>query len=122
STSPRPPDRTARDAVRRGARDRDEPLSTGSWSPRAGHLKDKVEPNVLVDCGWGRLVFGQTFASHDELLEVLRDEAIGQRDICLYPRDPHVLVARAPQELFIDPSHTFRMRLHRYRPARDIHA
>ena len=116
-----PPDRTARDAVRRGTRAHDEELSTGSWTPAAGHLQGKVRPNVLVDCGWGRLVFGQTFASHDELLEVLRDEAIGRRDICLYPRDPHVLVARAPQELFIDPSHTFRMRLHHYRPAKETH-
>lgn len=117
----RPPDRSARDALRRGVRAGDEELSTGSWTPAAGHLRDQVNPDVLVDCGWGRLVFGQTFASHDALLEVLRDEAIGQRDICLYPRDPHVLVARAPQELFIDPSHTFRMRLHRYRPARETH-
>ena len=118
----RPPDPAARDALRRGARSGDEELSTGSWKPAPGHLVDKVQPNVVLDCGWGRLVFGQTFANHDELLEVLRDEAIGQRDICLYPRDPHVLVARAPQELFIDPSHTFRMRLHRYRPARETHS
>jgi GNAT-family acetyltransferase (TIGR03103 family) len=65
----------------------------------------------LVDFGWGRLVFGQTFSNHEDLLAVLRDEAIGRRDICLYPRDPHVLVAKAPQELFIDPSHTYRLSL-----------
>jgi GNAT-family acetyltransferase (TIGR03103 family) len=70
--------------------------------------------DVVVDCGWGRLVFGQTFRDHDRLLEVLRDEEIGRRDICLYPRDPHVLVARAPHELFVDPSHTYRLMLDRY--------
>ena len=46
----------------------------------------------------------------------LRDEAEGTRDICLYARDPHVLVAKAPQELFVDPSYTYRFWLHRAMP------
>jgi GNAT-family acetyltransferase (TIGR03103 family) len=33
-------------------------------------------------------------------------------------RDPHVLLAAAPQELFLDPSHTYRLDLATYRPAR----
>ena len=37
-------------------------------------------------------------------------KAQGRRDICIYAREPHVLVARAPAELFIDPSHTYRLR------------
>ena len=60
--------------------------------------------------GWGRLIFGQTFADPEKLAEVLRQEGPGRRDICIYAREPHVLVARAPAELFIDPSHTYRLR------------
>ena len=66
--------------------------------------------DVVVDCGWGRLLFGQTFRSiPTELVDALRAEASGRRDIGLYLRDPHVLLAQAPQELFLDPSHTYRL-------------
>lgn len=97
----------------------DEALSTGVWDQPPDHFAAGMQREAIVDFGWGRLVFGQTFDDHDELLSVMRDEQIGRRDICLYPRDPHVLVAKAPQELFIDPSHTYRLRLPRYRAARD---
>jgi GNAT-family acetyltransferase (TIGR03103 family) len=69
--------------------------------------------NVLIECGWGRLVFGQTYAEGEDLTAVLRTEELGQRDICLYHPEPHVLVSRAPAELFVDPSHTYRRRLDR---------
>ena len=39
------------------------------------------------------------------------------RDIAIYVRDPHVVLANAPQEVFLDPSHTFRLDLSTYRPA-----
>ena len=66
---------------------------------------------VTIDCGWGRLIFGQTFSSSTALAEALRGEQHGQRDIAMYVREPHVALARAPQELFLDPSHTFRLTL-----------
>jgi GNAT-family acetyltransferase (TIGR03103 family) len=75
--------------------------------------------DVVVDMGWGRVLFGQTFRSTAALVALLRDEAEGTRDICLYARDPHVMVAKAPQELFVDPSYTFRLWLHRALPRRD---
>ena len=37
------------------------------------------------------------------IVDALRAEESGERDICIYPRDPHVLVGLAPDELFIDP-------------------
>ncbi len=39
----------------------------------------------------------------------------------MYVRDPHVVLAAAPQELFLDPSHTYRLELATYRPARRRH-
>jgi GNAT-family acetyltransferase (TIGR03103 family) len=56
------------------------------------------------------LIFGQTFADPAKLAEVLRQEGRGRRDICIYAREPQVLVSIAPAELFIDPSHTYRLR------------
>ena len=72
--------------------------------------------DVVADMGWGRLVFGQTFGSLAGVVAALRAEAPGRRDICIYPWDPQVLVGRAPDELFIDPSYVYRLPLHRYRP------
>lgn len=66
--------------------------------------------DVELELGWGRLLFGQTFADAGALAEALRREAPGRRDICIYPREPHVLVAQSPNEFFIDPSHTYRLR------------
>ena len=94
-------------------------LSTRSWvQPGERHVGD-MRSNVVLDCGWGRLLFGQTFDDSADLTEVLRGEESGKRDIAMYLRDPHVLVSKAPAELFIDPSLTFRLWLHTYRPARE---
>ena len=98
---------------------REGALTTSGWREPPEHLIEGMDEDVALDCGWGRLVFGQTFRSHERLLEVLRSEQYGRRDICLYVRDPHVFVAQAPHELFIDPSYTFRLYLHRYRPRRE---
>lgn len=73
--------------------------------------------NVICDCGWGRLLFAQTFNDVQPLVETLRAEVADTRDIAIYVTDPHVLLAHAPQELFLDPSHTYRLDLARYRSA-----
>ncbi|MET0341451.1 MAG: N-acetylglutaminylglutamine synthetase [Polyangiales bacterium] len=74
-------------------------------------VEPRVCDHVMIDCGWGRLIFGQTYSSSTALAEALRGEQHGQRDIAMYVREPHVALARAPQELFLDPSHTFRLAL-----------
>ncbi|MCF6370897.1 N-acetylglutaminylglutamine synthetase [Rhizobium halophilum] len=71
-----------------------------------------------VDCGWGRLLFAQTFDQPARLVTALREEAPEQRDIAIYVGDPHVVIAAAPHELFLDPSHTFRLHLSTYRGSR----
>jgi GNAT-family acetyltransferase (TIGR03103 family) len=84
------------------------------WHRLSSDLPEGVRPDVVLECGWGRIVFGQTFTSAERLRAALRGEESGQRDICIYPREPHVLVAQAPTELFLDPSHTYRLDLGRY--------
>jgi GNAT-family acetyltransferase (TIGR03103 family) len=76
--------------------------------------------DVVLDLAWGRLVFGQTFSSLEGIVKALRSEESGRRDICIYPRDPHVMVGMAPDELFIDPSYVYRLDLHRYRPRAEL--
>ncbi|WP_428981231.1 N-acetylglutaminylglutamine synthetase [Methylopila turkensis] len=76
-----------------------------------------VQANAIVDCGWGRLLFGQTFQDPALLAEALREEGPEARDIAVYVDDPHVLLAQAPLELFLDPSHMFRLDLEAYEPS-----
>lgn len=76
------------------------------------------QPEATIDCGWGRVLFAQTFNSAKALSDAIRAEGPDRRDIAFYVRDPHVLLATAPQELFLDPSHTYRLDLATYRPAR----
>jgi GNAT-family acetyltransferase (TIGR03103 family) len=86
--------------------------------PGAEYPDPAGNKNAVVDCGWGRLLFAQTFEDPEELVSTLRAEAPNRRDIALYVADPHIAVSLAPQEVFLDPSHTFRLWLDRYRPAR----
>jgi GNAT-family acetyltransferase (TIGR03103 family) len=102
-----------------GGWDRHDAISTTSWQEPPEHLVTSMDRDVVVDMGWGRVLFGQTFRSAQEIVAHLRDEAEGRRDICMYARDPHVLVAQAPQELFVDPSYTYRFWLHNTLPRRD---
>ncbi|PWR09154.1 N-acetylglutaminylglutamine synthetase [Micromonospora sicca] len=91
-----------------------DPVAPGAPEP----ARRPTDPaGVVLDCGWGRLVFGQTFTDQSAVADVLRSEAAGARDICIYLRDPHVLVSRLPDELFIDPSLTYRLPLGDRRPA-----
>jgi GNAT-family acetyltransferase (TIGR03103 family) len=79
-----------------------------------------MQSDVVLDLAWGRLIFGQTFSDLRGIVDALRAEESGERDICIYPRDPHVLVGLAPDELFIDPSYTYRLDLYRYRPRTEL--
>lgn len=88
-------------------------ISLRNWGPPPDTMPAELLQDVTVDCGWGRLIFGQTFADHEHLLQELRRERPGQRDVALYIRDPQVVLAQSPQELFIDPSYTLRLTLDR---------
>lgn len=90
--------------------DHTEAITLGLHDASPQELVDAMAKDVELELGWGRLIFGQTFANSQELVEALRREGPGRRDICIYARESHVVVAEAPTELFIDPSHTYRLR------------
>ncbi|HKI63989.1 MAG TPA: N-acetylglutaminylglutamine synthetase [Burkholderiales bacterium] len=94
--------------------------SKGAYAHRIQRLHREApgqlpQHNATLDCGWGRLLFGQTFDDPGQLAAALLEEDLERRDIAAYVRDPHVVLAAAPQELFLDPSHTFRLDLSTYR-------
>ncbi|MCA1787394.1 MAG: N-acetylglutaminylglutamine synthetase, partial [Desulfobacteraceae bacterium] len=70
--------------------------------------------NAYVEMGWGRLVFGHTFEDNERIVETMTQYGYDRRDIAMYIIDPHVVVSLAPDKLFLDPSHTFRLWSHDY--------
>jgi len=90
------------------------PSVTGS-DPHLTHGDQVPRGNVTVNCGWGRLIFAHTFSDNRRLADELLAETPGKRDIAFYVADPHVLLAMEPQNLFLDPSHTYRLWLDRYK-------
>ncbi len=89
----------------------EEMISLRNWGAPPSVFSEQGASDAIVDCGWGRLLFGQTFQSAEKIASELRQEANGRRDVAVYIRDPQVVIAQAPQELFIDPSLTFRLSL-----------
>ncbi|GGB95900.1 glutathione synthase [Marinobacterium zhoushanense] len=77
--------------------------------------KEAMREEVAIDCGWGRLIFGQTFRDPKTVAYLLRRERQGRRDIALYVREPHLVLSHAPQDLFMDPSLTYRLDFAHYR-------
>ena len=80
--------------------------------------EQQMPSDVVIDCGWGRLIFGHTFTDAQKLVSTIRAEEEDKRDIALYLRDPHVVLSLAPQSLFLDPSHTYRLWFSNYRSSR----
>lgn len=89
-----------------------ESPSLKSWGERPADIK---RTNVVIECGWGRLLFGHTFERNQLIADELAKEKEGARDIAFYIRDPQVVIAKAPQALFIDPSVTYRLLLKNYK-------
>ncbi len=73
--------------------------------------------HAIADCGWGRLIFGQTFADPKVLARTLQEEERTERDVAFHVRDPHLVIGHAPQALFLDPSHTLRLDLMAHMPS-----
>src|ERR1700748_78289 len=90
--------------------DHPEAITLGLHDASPPHMVDAMAKDVELEMGWGRLIFGQTFADAGTLAEALRRGGAGRRGICIDARESHVVVAGAPPELFIDPSHTYRLR------------
>lgn len=78
-----------------------------------------AEP-LALHCGWGRLLIGHTYPDPATLADDLLNEKPGERDIALYVAAPQQVLAKSPQQLFLDPSDTLRLWFSDYRPAQRV--
>ncbi len=92
--------------------------SIRNWEPASALNTGGMRADAYLDMGWGNLIFGQTFSSARDLVELMLEAGRERRDIALYLRDPHVTLSLAPHRLFLDPSHTFRLWRNKYRASR----
>ncbi len=70
-----------------------------------------------LNVGWGRIIFAHTFPDANSVARALLLERRGERDIAFYVTDPHLILNVAPQDLFLDPSNTYRLQLDQWPPA-----
>lgn len=83
--------------------------------PRSNN-NSNFRKNVTLDCGWGTLIFGETFESNRKLANALKKEKNNERNIAYNIQDPHILLTRDPQNFFLDPSNSYRLSLDKYTP------
>jgi len=100
--------------VSRALRPAAQPLYMDDAQPT---MRDMPQKKV-IECGWGRIIPAQTYETPTDIAEALLAERPGQRDIAFYVLRPHLVVNHAPQELFLDPSESYRRHLGDYRPKR----
>ncbi len=66
-----------------------EAITLGLHDASPQHMVDVMADDVVLEMGWGRLIFGQTFADPEKLAEVLRQEGHGStRHLHLRARAP----------------------------------
>lgn len=75
-----------------------------------------MSEQVSLYCGWGRVIFAQTFEAPEKIAAEMVRERPGQRDIAAYVSNPHVVLSYAPQQLFLDPSDMLRLDLAGFEP------
>lgn len=103
--------------LKRGIRlDRMASPSQRHWEQPQTIDAKRMRSDATVEMGWGRLLFAHTFERARDLAKALCEEGPKRRDIALYVRDPHVVLSLAPHQLFLDPSHTYRLWSNQYRP------
>ncbi|MFN2359430.1 MAG: N-acetylglutaminylglutamine synthetase, partial [Desulfotignum sp.] len=88
--------------------------SLRNWEKLKGPATKGIISDAFVEMGWGRLVFGHTFEDNARIVKTMTQYGYDSRDIAMYIIDPHVVVSLAPDKLFLDPSHTFRLWSHDY--------
>ncbi len=95
--------------------DKNKGQSLRNWEKIQDPQTKTMKCNAFSEMGWGRLVFGHTFESNEKIVEAMCTQGYDTRDIAIYVIDPHVIVGMAPDKLFLDPSHTFRLWSYDYR-------
>jgi GNAT-family acetyltransferase (TIGR03103 family) len=67
--------------------------------------------NKFLDCGWGKILFGETYNSAEKVAIDLKKEKKKERNILFYPLNPQILLTNYPQDFFLNPAYTYKIDL-----------
>ncbi len=67
--------------------------------------------NKSLDCGWGKLLFGETYSKTEKSVADLKKERKKERNILFYPLDPQIILTQYPQDFFLNPAFTYKIDL-----------
>ena len=71
-----------------------------------------MKENVSVDCGWGKLLFGETFSETKKTITELKKERKTERNVLFYPLDPQLMMTSNAQDFFLNPAYIYKLDLH----------
>jgi len=67
--------------------------------------------NVSLDCGWGKLLFGETFFETKKTITELKKERKAERNVLFYPLDPQLMMTSNAQDFFLNPAYIYKLDL-----------
>ncbi len=73
-----------------------------------------MKENIIVDCGWGKLLFGETFSDTKKTISELKKERKAERNILFYPLDPQLMMTSHAQDFFLNPAYIYKLDLQNF--------
>ncbi len=70
-----------------------------------------MQENVSLDCGWGKLVFGETFSETKKTITELKKERKTERNVLFYPLDPQLMMTTNASDFFLNPAYVYKLDL-----------
>jgi len=65
--------------------------------------------NAILDCGWGKLLFGETFVETRKTISELKKERKTERNILFYPLDPQLMMTSNAADFFLNPAYVYKL-------------
>ena len=65
--------------------------------------------NAILDCGWGKLLFGETFFETKKTISELKKERKTERNILFYPLDPQLMMTSNSADFFLNPAYVYKL-------------
>ncbi len=96
--------------------------SISHWKESHSKFESVQGENSAINVGWGNLIFANTFEGNEKLVERIKSEKSGQRNIAFYAQDPQITVSEYPNDVFMDPSYTYRIWFEKYKQSKRLNS
>ncbi|HID92262.1 TPA: GNAT family N-acetyltransferase [Candidatus Gracilibacteria bacterium] len=73
-----------------------------------------MKENIIVDCGWGKLLFGETFSNIKKTITELKKERKIERNILFYPLEPQLIMTSNAADFFLNPAYIYKLDIEKF--------